>query len=257
MINIFNNNNNNFEKVININNYIGGVWDICETYDYKILASYGNEQAHVKIFNINYNNNTYNIEYMLEFHLGYILKILQLNYKNYICYCSCDYTINFYEINNDNNNNYIKKFYFTELASVISILEIKFKNILISVNSNGQLSSYDIINRKKINMMNDVYCNEKNCLIQFNFDEILIGCFNEIKIINVDNFNILSNIVYNKQNLNCVININENKILVGNNNENNNNLKTNFKSGIEIKNKGLIILGTFDGNLKIYKYINN
>ena len=259
MINIFNNNNNNFEKVININNYIGGVWDICETYNYRILASYGNEQAHIKIFNINYDNNTYNIEYNLEFHLGYILKILQLSYKNYICYCSCDYTINFYEINNDNNNNnnYIKKYYFTELSSVISILEIKFKNILISVNSNGQLSSYDIINRKKINMMNDVYCNEKNCLIQFNFDEILIGCFNEIKIINVDNFNILSNIVYNKQNLNCVININVNKILVGNNNENNNNLKTNFKSGIEIKNKGLIILGTFDGNLKIYKYIIN
>ena len=255
-INIFN--NNNFEKVININNFIGGVWDICETYNYKILASYGNEQAHIKIFNIDYNNNTYYNEYMLEFHLGYILKILQLSYKNYICYCSCDYTINFYEINNDNNNNnYIKKFYLTELSSVISILEIKFKNILISVNSNGQLSSYDIINRKKINMIDDIYCNEKNCLIQFNFDEILIGCYNEIKIINVDNFNILSNILYNKQNLNCVINININKILVGYNNDNNNDLKTNFKSGIELKNKGLIILGTFEGNIKIYKYINN
>lgn len=74
-----------------------------------------------------------------------------------------------------------------------SIIEIKQKNCLIS-GTNEVLRVWELSEYQAIELIKDVSCYERECLIQFGEDKLIVGGVNEISIIDLNTFSVYKKI---------------------------------------------------------------
>ena len=169
----------------------------------------------------NNNNNNYSILHTLKGHKDSVEKIIEFNYTNDIISCSKDKTIKIWKIKK--NNSYSNIYTFNEnLLEIWSILLIK-SNILLSINKvifsiNKEdcfINFYDLNLKKKIKFITNILISENNqAQIIFNND-LYIGGFEGVYIIDTISYNIKDKIIINGKNnwINCILNIDKENIL--------------------------------------------
>ena len=237
--------NKNYQIDLTIDNYSNGVRDICESSEGYLLASYGNLNSSIKIFQLEENSFRKIGEI---YNYGYFSKILQIKFNNYIAAGSFDHTIKMYNIKKSTK----EVFTLTGNKNLVSsLLEIKEKNYLISVSHDNTLRFWDLESMKQIHLIDNICCTQKDCLVQVNYNQIAVGCSpGVIKVISVHNFEIINSITC-KLPL-CLFIFNEWTLISGNNDKNNDN--NYFSCALEIIYKRNIIFGNEDGEIKIYEF---
>ena len=157
----------------------------------------------------------------LKGHKDSVEKIIELNYTNNIISCSKDRTIKIWKIKK--NNSYSNIYTFNEnLLEIWSILLIK-SNILLSINKvlfsiNKEdcfINFYDLNLKKKIKIITNILISENNqAQIIFNND-LYIGGFEGVYIIDINSYKIKNKIIINGKNnwINCILNIDKENIL--------------------------------------------
>jgi len=180
----------------------------------------------IKLIKFNKNNNdkkynNFSILHTLKGHKNSVEKIIEFNNTNNIISCSKDKTIKIWKIKN--NNSYSNIYTFNEnLLEIWSILLIKF-NILLSINKNILninkencfIIFYDLKLKKKINSITNVLISENNQAQIFFNNELYIGGFEGVYVIDIDSYIIKNKIIINGKNnwINCILNIDKENIL--------------------------------------------
>ena len=152
------------------------------------LASCSNDTT-IKLFDIK--DNEYEIIQTLNLHFVSVNQIIEFSNNNLVS-CSDDKTIIFYK---DDNDKYKKDYSISTSDWVRNIIQIKKNEIAYSTYNERKLYFFDLNEKKKISVIEDIICAHKS-LRMISKDLLLIPGLNEIKIIDINEHKIISEIVY-------------------------------------------------------------
>ena len=179
-----------------------------------ILAScFTNEK--IKLYNIK--KKEYQIIQTLNYHTGWVNKLIELN-NNKLVSCSDDANIIFYI---KNNNEYIKDHQFKTRGSNLHLIQTKENEICFDEYDFGEYSIcfFDLLQRKIITKINNIgWCGNFTMISK---DLLMITGKNKISIVNINSYNIIRTIrVPNSEYINDVCMLNENQLLTCDDNKN-------------------------------------
>ena len=171
-----------------------------------ILASCSNDES-IKLFNIK--ENKYEVLQTLNDHTDWVFKIIELKNKTLVS-CSFDNSIIFYI---KDNIKYTKDYQISTNGSCWNIIQTKYNEICYYEDNNDTICFYDLLERKVKASISNIYtCN----MIMITKDLLLITGYNNISIINVNNYKLLRIInVPGAIRINGICMLNQNMLLTG------------------------------------------
>ena len=180
-----------------------------------ILASCSWDNT-IKLFNIKDNN--YDILQTLNYHIGWVYKIIELKNKSLVS-CSSDKSIIFY--NKDNSNKYMQYYKLNTKGSCYSVIETKDNEICYS-ELHDTIYFYDLLQKKEISKINNIHTNYITLegFTMISKELLLIPGINKISIININKYNLLKIIdVPNSNGITSVCLLAANILLTGDGNK--------------------------------------
>ena len=226
-------NKETFNVEIIIKNNLGDLLNFIQLKNKNIVCSFDNENT-LKIIKIN-KNEYENIQIIKNSHNKNINKIIELNDEKLITFSS-DFYFKIWKLN---NNNYEKINEIKENFELCDGLEIKENEILFVLNNNPQsLIFYDLNKNENIKILNNLnLCFGCLCrIIKLNNNEVVIAGNKNIYLIDINNYLILYKI-YSENRNNCILKLNDNLFLIGDENGTINQYKIDNKKIIKESTK--------------------
>ena len=210
-INIYN--NNTFILDIIIMEHEKGINYITAINNNKILSS--STDSFIKIIKIK--DNSYLVEQILLGHFSAVNKSILLS-NNDIASCSWDRTVRIWTKDNKTNLYFQKIIICVYIEVIDSIFETNNKKLITASFIERQLRFWDIYSLDNKITFNNIICNSKsNIFCQINNDILAVcGYYNVgIYLIDIKNYKVVKIINQMKYLVNCIIILNNNTILTG------------------------------------------
>ena len=200
----------NFKLMQKISEHIGTINSLFKLHDGSILSASADKKMK-KISFINEFKN-YNVDFVFDGYMNYVMKGIELSLNKSIISCSCDENIFIW--NYDKNNNYTQKKVIKEKKKVEDILEV-LNNEFVTVSDN-ELKFWKSENFSSICSISGVRSFDlPNSLCIINEKILVIIYIHELQLIDLVEHNYMGSISITEGNLTTIISLNDGSFLLG------------------------------------------
>ena len=201
----------NYKEVQTINEHDGTIISLTLLNDKSILSCSADRKM-LKI-RLSEDGTKYNVEFFFSGYENYIVKAIELMNSFRIVTCSWDDKLFVWQ--KINNNNYRNSLNFNEGERVFDILEINYK-YFVSISESNELKLWSSNSFELVDSLKNIKCIcSPSALCKINDIILSVLDYHEIQLVDIIEYQIVNKISVSDGNLSCMIKLNDNSLLIG------------------------------------------